>query len=386
MKPLFLLLSTQSIIEEQQKICKSQSYKLLTPSKKRVTMYTRLSWQKYLLISVIISLLFILPAYAQTSIAIQETSQIVLRDQNMQAASINEHLNTISPVTKQKYGDISLLSYTPSDVLIDLVQKANINEHGRRIFYLNEPIIETRNVGLEFCGNVDKKWILAGCFVSGKGIFIQKVTDSRLEGAMQVSIAHQMLHAAYNQLSDDQRTTLNKELRQAYDNLKNTRIKKLVRVFQDNNPSFVDDELHSLLGTEVMVLSPALEQHYANYFSNRFIVVTYAQKNERVFSRIVDRANAIDKKLKAMKIILDREEKSIKATSKFIDQQRTQLEKLNDPEVYNSRLPKFNQRVNNYNQKIQTLKSMIADYNKLVNDYNSLATEEKSLNNALIEN
>jgi uncharacterized protein YdcH (DUF465 family) len=351
-------------------------------------MYTRISWQKHLLISVIISFLLIIPTYVESTlpvvIATQKTNHTLLRHQDVQTVAINEYIEVNSSATKQISDSINLPDYAPSNALVELVQKTSMNENGRRIFYLNKPIIETRRVGLDFCGNANRQWVLSGCFVSSKGIFILKVTDPRLEGTMQVSIAHQMLHAAYNQLSDNEKTNLNKELRQVYDKLENTRIKKLVAIFETSNPTFVDDELHSLLGTEVTVLSPALEQHYANYFSNRFTVVTYAQKNERIFSRIADKANAIDKKLKNMKTILDREEKTIKIAGKLIEQQRAQLEKINSPETYNSRLSKFNQRVNNYNQRIQTLKNMIASYNKLVNDYNSLSLEEKSLNNALI--
>jgi hypothetical protein len=349
-------------------------------------MYTRLSWPKHLLVSVIISLSLILPTYAQdipeAIIIAQEYNHTLLRHQNVQSVATDLYSEVGLPRTKQVPDSIDLPHYLPPKVVIELAEQTDMSEEGRRIFYSNRPIIGTRKVGLDFC-NLNHKRVFIGCFSPFKGIFIQEITDPRLVELMPVTAAHEMLHAVYEQLLGEEKVQLNKELHQFYSKLKNTEIKKIITNLQSEYSYYVDSELHSLLGTDIATLSPSLEKHYSRYFTDRSNVIAYAKQNGQIFSRIAGKANAIDKKLKIMKPIIDREEKAVKIATRIIERQRIQLEKIHNPEVYNSRLHKFNQGVNEYNQKVQMLKSLIVDYNKLVNNYNDLSAEEKSLSNAL---
>jgi uncharacterized protein YukE len=285
---------------------------------------------------------------------------------------------------------IELSRYTPPTAVAELAKQTNMNDNGRRTFYLNKPTIEAKKIGLNFCKKDGKdgaeKTVILGCYVSNKGIFIQEVTDPRLAGVMQVTAAHEMLHAVYHQLSDSEKSQINKELHLVYGNLQNSRIKKLLELYKTQDPTVVDSELHSILGTEVSTLSPALEKHYSNYFTNRSAVITYAQKYEQTFSQIVDKADALDKQLKAMKINMENKKSAVESESSDIEQQRMQLDQLHNNgsvDEYNNRLSSFNQKVSNYNQQVQALKESINNYNKLVNSYNTLSTEEKSLNDSL---
>jgi uncharacterized protein YdcH (DUF465 family) len=280
---------------------------------------------------------------------------------------------------------IQLARYTPPPEVAELAQQTHMSEDGRRAFYLTTPTIEAKKEGLNFCANHGtEKTVILGCFVSSKGIFIQKVTDARLAGTMQVTAAHEMLHAVYhNHLSDGERYELDQELQRVFDEMNNPRLKKLIQIYRDRSPRQVSSELHSFLGTEVSKLSPKLEQHYARYFVDRSTVVAMAQKNEQTFTKIVDKAEKIDRQLKAMRTNLDNREQSVKDQGASIEQQRRALEQIKNPDEYNSRLVGFNQQVNSYNSQVQVLRQEIATYNRLVNSYNALSSEEKSLNESL---
>ncbi len=280
---------------------------------------------------------------------------------------------------------VQLARYNPPPEVAALAKQANMSEDGRRAFYLTTPTIEAKKVGLKLCDNHStEKTVILGCYVSSKGIFIQKVTDQRLAGTMQVTAAHEMLHAVYhNHLSDGEQKEIGAELVRVFEGLNNPRLKKLIQIYRDRNPNQVNSELHSFLGTEVPNLSPKLEQHYAKYFVDRATVVAMAQKNEQTFAQIVSKAEAIDRQLKSMKGDLDRREQQVKEQGSNIEQQRRQLERIGNPDEYNSRLTSFNQQVNAYNGQIQILKQHITNYNKLVNSYNALSSEEKSLNESL---
>jgi uncharacterized protein YdcH (DUF465 family) len=280
---------------------------------------------------------------------------------------------------------IQLARYTPSSEVAELANQSNMSENGRRAFYLTNPTIEAKKVGLNFCANHGtEKTVILGCFVSSKGIFIQKVTDKRLAGTMQVTAAHEMLHAVYhNHLSEGERTDIDAELNRVFNNLNNPRLKKLIQIYRDRSPKQVNSELHSFLGTEVRQLSPKLEEHYAKYFIDRATVVALAQKNEQTFARIVEKAEEIDRQLKTIKVDLDQREKSVREQGTSVEQQRRELGRISNPSDYNRRLIGFNQQVNGYNSQVQVLKQEIANYNRLVSSYNALSSEEKSLNESL---
>jgi hypothetical protein len=280
---------------------------------------------------------------------------------------------------------VQLARYTPPPEVAALAMQANMSEDGRRAFYLTTPKIEAKKVGLKLCDkHSTEKTVILGCYVSSKGIFIQKVTDKRLSGTMQVTAAHEMLHAVYHShMSEGEQKEISVELAKVFNTLNNPRLKKLIKIYRDRDSKQVNSELHSFLGTEVPNLGPKLEQHYAKYFVDRATVVAMAQRNEQTFAQIVSKAEAIDRQLKSMKGDLDQREQNVKGQGISIEQQRRQLERIGNPGEYNNRLVGFNQQVNNYNGQIQVLKHQITNYNRLVKSYNALSSEEKSLNESL---
>jgi archaellum component FlaC len=283
---------------------------------------------------------------------------------------------------------IQLSKYQPPTEVAKLAIDTKMSETGRKIFYLNTPTIEEKKSGLNLCkkDGAKEKTVILGCYVSNRGIFIQKVNDQRLAGIMQVTAAHEMLHSAYHRLSADDRQRVDQELNKVFEKLNNDRLKKLIAIYRKQDPEVVPNELHSILGTEVSNLGPFLENYYQRYFSDRSAVVTYAQKYESTFSNLLRQAEEIDRQMTAMKPELNRLEASTKQQSSSIEHQRSELARLqksNNVSEYNSRVTGFNQQVDSYNQQVNRLKQQVAAYNKLVKTYNSVSMEEKSLNESL---
>ncbi len=258
-----------------------------------------------------------------------------------------------------------LMNYNPPSGVSQLATQANMSDEGRKVFYLTTPTIEAKKIGLKLCSSSDaEKTITLGCYVSGKGIFIQKVTDDRLAGTMQVTAAHEMLHAVYHEhLSNSERTELDRELLRVFDNLNNPRLKRLIQVYRDRNPSHVNSELHSFLGTEVADLGPKLEQHYGKYFDDRPKLVAMAQQKDQLFAGIENKAGGIDQQLKVLKNQIDNREKTLRdmamAGLTTEDQQRL------------------------YSAHVQALHEETEYYNQLVGTYNGLSSEGSSLNDSL---
>ncbi len=277
-------------------------------------------------------------------------------------------LLVVRSISKPVLQRIQLLNYNPPSEVSQLATQVNMSDEGRKVFYLATPTIEAQKVGLKLCTRNDaEKTITMGCYVSGKGIFIQKVTDERLAGTMQVTAAHEMLHAVYHEhLSGSERTEIDQELLRAFDNLNNPRLKKLIQIYRDRNPSHVSSELHSFLGTEVANLGLKLEQHYGKYFVDRAKLVAMAQQKDQLFAGIEDRAGSIDQQLKTLKAQIDGRERTLQEMSAA---------------MRSSPVTEDQQRL--YNAHVQALHEEHNYYNELVNKYNSLSSEGSSLNDSL---
>jgi hypothetical protein len=198
--------------------------------------------------------------------------------------------------------DIQLLGYQAPAEIAQLATETQMSAKGRRIFYLSHPKIEAQGDGLKQCRNGgQEKTIVLGCYSSKNGIFIQRITDERLRGTMQVTAAHEMLHSAYYRLSIDERGEIDKELAMVFSNLKNQRVRSSIEIYRKQDAQVVPTELHSILGTEVGELTPLLERHYQKYFVDRSAVVAFAENYVKPFLSINNQADETLQKLNEMR-------------------------------------------------------------------------------------
>ena len=274
-----------------------------------------------------------------------------------------------------------LLYYQPSPAIARLATTTTMTDTGRKLFYVNQPTIEGHKSSLNLCKSTEHTIIL-GCYVPSKGIFLQEVTDPRLQGVMEVTAAHEMLHVAYQRMTLLEQTQINQRLQSALEKLQNPRIIKLVETYRSQDPRSVDNELHSILGTEVLNLSPDLEAHYRKYFTDRSAIVVLSEKYEQVFTALRNKAKTLNAQLGERKLALERLAEQVKQEATSIDSERTNLQSSgtsNSQSDYNSRVSNFNDRVNGYNQIVARLREQTETYNQMVTEHNSIALEEKSL-------
>lgn len=274
-----------------------------------------------------------------------------------------------------------LVYYQPSPIVARLATATTMTDAARRLFYVNQPTIESQKLSLNLCKSSEHTIIL-GCYVPSKGIFLQEVTDPRLQGVMEVTAAHEMLHVVYQRMSIFEQSQINKQLQSALSRLQNPRILKLVETYRSQDTRAVDNELHSILGTEVLNLSPELEAHYRKYFTDRSVTVLLSEKYERVFTALRKKAKVLNAQLGERKSALEQLAAQVKQEAASVDAERSSLQSSisSSPQGdYNSRVSGFNDRVNSYNRLISRLREQTETYNQMVTEHNSIALEEKSL-------
>lgn len=284
---------------------------------------------------------------------------------------------------------LRLRNYTPPAAVASIAQADTMTDDARRMFYVTHPdLIDSAEQFRRSCPSFEQTIVL-GCYHSGfkSAIYIYNVQDKRLNGIVEVTGAHEMLHAAYDRLSQDEKNRINGLLNSFYANeLRDKRVLETIDAYKDTEPSELLNEMHSIFATEVDNLNAELESYYKLYFADRSKVVAFADKYADEFSDRTDQIKQYEQQLKNLKEKIDREETTLGSQLGQIGADRSRLDSLRASgqiEQYNAAVPPFNDLVNDYNAGVVELKNDISEYNRLVQAHNSLAAELSSLYESL---
>ncbi len=281
-----------------------------------------------------------------------------------------------------------LRDYQPPAAISQLADQDTMTPYARHLFYLNKPeLLSTVSSFRHNCPE-NEDAIVLGCYHPNQaGIYIYDVKAADLQGVSQVTAAHEDLHAVYERLSDQDRRRVDGLLEDYYKNgLTDQRVKDEIKLYQKNEPKAVVNEMHSVFGTEVGDLPPALENYYKQYFSNRAAIVAFSQRYEQAFTARQSQISRDDQQLTAMKQQINSQETALQAQHNQLSDTQNQLKALlaaGQTTEYNARIPAYNAQVQSYNSGVASLKNLISRYNQLVEARNAIAQELTTLDKAL---
>ncbi len=255
-------------------------------------------------------------------------------------------------------------SYRPSPEMAQIVKADTMTDEAKLYFYASHPAIENRGQFNTDCQAVQtEQAAVLGCY-TGQRIFIFNVDSKKLDGIKQVTAAHEMLHAAYDRLSGSERTKVDKLIGEEAKQNTNPDIKELVKLYEKSEPGEKLNELHSIFGTQVADLSPALENYYKQYFNDRSKVVKMYDDYHSVFlklkskqDRLVAELNTLAGQIKQLEAAYasavadynrDVESFNTRASSGRMSRSEYKSEKA----ALKSRQARLNQQKSNINQKI----------------------------------
>ncbi len=282
-----------------------------------------------------------------------------------------------------------LRNYSAPPSIASLADQDTMTAAGRRIFYVNHPAIQDRSIFFTQCPTGgSEKTIVLGCYHGNqRGIFLLSVADPRLNGVTQVTAAHEMLHAAYDRLSRQDRVKVDAQLQDFYHHdLHDQRILDTIEAYKQSEPNDVVNEMHSVFGTEVASLPPQLEHYYTRYFANRHLVANYAAQYQAEFTSRQTTVTQDDARLSQLKTQIETAEADLKTKQATIHTQQSRLLQLRDSgdvSSYNAGIPAYNNLIDGYNDEVRASKDLIDQYNQLVTQRNAIAFEEDQLINAL---
>lgn len=285
-----------------------------------------------------------------------------------------------------------LHDYNPPTAITKLASDDTMTPLAQHLFYINHPSLDDRTTFSKQCpNNGGEQTIVLGCYHPGEnGIFIFNVSDPQLDGVEQVTAAHEMLHAAYARLRSSERSYIDGLIESYYKHdLTDQRIIGEIAIYKRTEPNSVNDEMHSVLGTEVANLPAPLENYYKQYFTNRQKIVGYANQYQQAFTSRQDAVANYDAQLSVLKTQISTNETNLAMQEQSINTTKAQLETaLNsgNTAAYNAGVPGYNAQVDSYNSLITSTKALISQYNAMVDQRNAVALQEQQLSQELNSN
>lgn len=284
---------------------------------------------------------------------------------------------------------IVVWQFETSSEVTSLVDRAGMNDYGKFLYLASEPTLESTQKFNSECERTEIVISILGCYKAGR-IYLYNITDSELDGIRETTAAHETLHAAYSRMSNSEKMKIDSLIEIEYQKLELIKeYQELMAFYAATEPGQRDNELHSIIGTEVADISAELEAHYAKYFSDRQKVVDLNNKYKAVF-------DALDKKADQLTTQMNDLSVSIKSR---VNQYNNDTLSLNaDIASFNSKSAsggfsteyQFNIARNKLVARIGVLddvksaiESDIETYGKLLVEYNAIATKSEKLSNSI---
>jgi hypothetical protein len=226
---------------------------------------------------------------------------------------------------------ITVWSYKPTPQVQNLESTIDFTAQGKFYFYAEQPEIDGSDDFNKNCQRQEVGNPILGCYLTSR-IYVFDVTNQQLNGIEEVTAAHETLHAVWARMSDSDKSKISVLLEAEYATLgSNTDLTQRMEYYKRTEPGQFDNELHSILGTEIPNLSPELEAHYKQYFNDRQKIVDYHAKYAAVFTDLKNQSDSLYSALTTLGA-------SIEARSKTYDADSAQL---------SADITAFNTRANN---------------------------------------
>ncbi|QNE46437.1 hypothetical protein F1C58_05610 [Glaciihabitans sp. INWT7] len=200
-------------------------------------------------------------------------------------------------------------TFRPSAEVSALIDSSHLTEEGRFQFLASKPVIESSTTFASSCASNQEGSGILGCYLPrNRSIHLFAVTDPRLLGLTDVVAAHEMLHAVWDRLNTAQQQQLVPLLEHEAAKLAgNADFQARLEYYAKNEPGERDNELHSIIGTEIASISPELEAHYAKWLGDRQAIVALQVKTDAVFTDLENRSIALSSSLDSLRSTIDAE-------------------------------------------------------------------------------
>ncbi len=273
-----------------------------------------------------------------------------------------------------------------AEPIVSMATAATMTTTAREILGRTRPRLDGKAEFARDCELADAEQdLVLGCYTD-RTVHVLHVERADLAPVMTVVTAHEMLHAAYAELSVAERRRIDALLDVQFAALDDPGIEEHVAAYDEDDPVARHNELHSILGTEVRTLGTALERYYARYFRDRARVVDANDSYLAVFSPVKERFTQLQDELDAMQPQLDELSARIDdraARAESLTGEITALRAQGRIAESNDLVDAQNAAASEANLLIDEYNSLVASFNTRVDEYNALRENELGLLNSV---
>lgn len=189
------------------------------------------------------------------------------------------------------------ISYQPSGEMIAIRDKLQLTGRGEFLFNAAQPELNEATEFNKNCRQDEDEVAVLGCYAAGN-IYVYNIDAVELNGIRELTAAHELLHAVWARMSDDEKVALVEPLTRTFE--KNQAF--LGEEINTYDVSEKQEELYVRAGTEVKDLPETLEKHYAEIFRDQDRVVDLYNSYITVFREIKAEIEELANEMEELKV------------------------------------------------------------------------------------
>lgn len=211
------------------------------------------------------------------------------------------------------------LGYEPAAEVAKIRDELELTSEGERIFRATRPVLEGSEAFNEHCDSHNLEVALLGCYTDGK-IYVYEITNSELADANKVTLAHELLHAAWARMSKREQSEIIELINQV--DVANTSEweEEELGAYDEKDASVLTEEKYTRIGTKIKDLPEELEQHYAKYFQNRAKIVEFYENYQAPFTKLKTETEQLGKEIVAERSAISADRESYEASLESLNQ------------------------------------------------------------------
>ena len=277
--------------------------------------------------------------------------------------------------------------YVPSDEVKGIKEDLELTSKGEAIFNASRPILDSREDFNHHCSSYDEQISVLGCYTGG-GIYVYNIKTPEIDGVRESTMAHELLHAVWSRLNEDERQILSTALWQVYN--EHHELAEDLDIYDDKEKL---DELHSRVGTQIATLPVELEMHYAKYFNNQDDIVAYYLKYDAPFREINGQLDRLSREMDDLSIAIEAKTAEYKTRSEALAVKiqefnacANQMGCFRDEASFNIQHNTLVVEQNEVSSLYVEINQLTDSYNAKVTEYNNNILRTKDLQNSINSN
>ena len=271
--------------------------------------------------------------------------------------------------------------YSPSLEMSEIRDKLGLTKKGETIFNASRPELNKEDEFNANCYSFDAEEAILGCYTE-QNIFVYHIENKELAGILELTTAHELLHAVYERMSFSERDKLREILEKTYLENKET----LGEEIDSYNSSEQLEEIYVRLGTEVKKLPKELEEHYAKIFQDQDKIVSFYDSYIKVFRKIEEDLKTLEN---GMKTLNDEINQNLSEYENGVRNLNIEIDRFNqcaeiagcftnDYEFYLKRSELLSAQ-DYYASFYDQIETLVNEYNDKVVEYNNIVIKNEKL-------